>query len=90
MLVLQAKQGERLAKQVRKVVQQDEPVAQDRQVDSLQVIELHGDPLGESADDLLAHGGPADAVGGATGHVVDVYVIGDGYKLLRERGEGGI
>ena len=69
-LRLQAEQREGPAEQVGEVVQQDQPVSQHRHLDALQVVELHGNLLRQSAGHLPSDGGPGQTVGGAAGHVI--------------------
>ena len=84
---LQAKESEGPAEQVREVVQQDQPVSQHWHMDSLQVTKLHGNLLRQSAGHLASHGGPGEAVGGATGHMVHVDLIGKFDQLERAKTE---
>lgn len=61
-LGLQREQAERPAKQVGKVVQQDEPVSEDGHWDGLEMIKLHRNFFWQHAHQLASERGPADSV----------------------------
>ena len=55
------------------MVQEDEAVPQPRDVDPLQVVVLHGDVGWQLPGTDCFVGGPGQAVGGPTGHTVDLF-----------------
>ena len=68
------------------MVEENESVSEDGHGEGLEMAELHGDPLGEVADQLASDGGPADGVGRAARHVVYVDTVRHGNRLEEKGG----
>ena len=68
------------------MVEENESVSENGHGEGLEMAELHGDPLGEVADQLASDGGPADGVGRAARHVVYVDTVRHGNRLEEKGG----